>query len=118
MNLYGTSGETLKSAITATGDSLRYQWYFKNDGSASRTKSGFTGNATAAMMIPVNATTVKRTFKRIVTDKYGVTAESDTFRVLISNIKILSQPKDIVSEEGFLESVTVVAQGTRLVYQW
>ena len=117
-DLYGASGDTVKAMIEATGNGLTFQWYFMNDGTDKWSKSGFAGNTTRTMSIPVNATTTKRSFKCIVTDANGVSVESNAIRVKVSSLKIVSQPSDIVSEIGALEEATVVAQGTGLTYQW
>ena len=118
VNLSGSYGDTVKATLTAMGTGLKYQWYFKTDGMSGWSKSGFAGSTTNTMSIPVNATTVKRSFKCVVTDKYGVAAESNIIRVSMSSIKIMSQPKDIEGEIGGLEEMTVVAEGNGLKYQW
>ena len=117
-NLQGASGDTVKAIIKATGSGLKYQWYFLSDGTSTWKKSGFTGNATATMTIPVSVSSTGRSYKCVVTDKYGLTVESDVIRVVMSSIKILSQPMDIVSEMGALEEATVKASGNGLKYQW
>ena len=118
VNLYGASGDTVKATVKASGEDLKYQWYFMNDGTTTWKKSGFTGNATSAMSIPVSSSSTSRSYKCIVTDKYGITVESNIMRVTMSSIKILSQPQDIVSEIDALEQITVKASGSGLKYQW
>ena len=118
VNLSGASGDTVKATISATGSGLKYQWYFLTDGTDKWNKSGFTGNTTTTMSIPVNATSVKRQYKCIVTDTYGLSVESDTIRVSLSSIKIIKQPQDIISVIGALEEATIQAQGNGLKYQW
>ena len=118
VSLFGLAGETVTTIMTASGEELRYQWYFKSDGTTAWRKSGFAGNTTPCMAIPVNATSVARSYKCIVTDRYGVTAESDLIRVEISSLKILAEPEDIVTEIGFLGMATVTARGEGLKYQW
>ena len=117
-DMYGANGEIVKADVTARGNNLRYQWYFMNDGTEKWIKSGFTGNATKTMSIPVNSTTMKRSFKCVITDEYGVILESNTIRVKLRTIKLITQPNDIVSVMYALEEATVIAQGNGLRYQW
>ncbi|MBP3703979.1 MAG: hypothetical protein J6I98_00465, partial [Clostridia bacterium] len=69
-------GAIAKTTVKATGDGLTYQWYFKNAGASSFSKTtSFTGTSYSAVM---NAARDGRQIYCVVTDKYGKTAKSNT----------------------------------------
>ena len=68
-------GATAKVTVTATGEGLTYEWYFKNKGASSFTKTtNFTGNTYSVKM---DATRNGRQVYCVITDKYGNQVMSD-----------------------------------------
>lgn len=69
------TGATAKTAVSAAGDRLTYQWYIKNKGSKSFAKSSIkSATYTVKMSSAVNG----RQVYCVVKDKYGNTVQSNT----------------------------------------
>jgi len=74
-NATAAIGSTVKTTVTATGNGLKYQWYYKNPGSSSFSKSSVTSATySTTMSTSVNG----RQVYCIVTDTYGRTVKSST----------------------------------------
>lgn len=110
-------GETVTFSVSATGDVLSYQWQYRagTDGEWSNATS--TGNKTASMQVALNATTLQRYYRCMITDMYGNTQTSTAVKP-IEIIKITSQPVSASAGLNKNASFTVIAQGTALTYQW
>ena len=62
--------------LTATGDGLTYEWYYKNgDVAKFRKTTSFTGNTYSVKM---NEERADRQVYCVITDKYGNSVKSDT----------------------------------------
>ena len=68
-------GTIAKAAVKATGDGLKYQWYIKNAGQSSFSKSSVTS---ATYSCTMNSKSDGRQAYCVITDKYGKTDKSDT----------------------------------------
>ena len=112
---YGKEGETVKVSVEATGDDLTYQWYIKNDGKTSYSKSSVT---TATYSAKMNATSHNRRLYVVVTDKHGNSVKSNV--VLIRRAaSIVTEPASATyAKEGATAKVTVKAVGDDLKYTW
>ena len=109
-------GSTAKVTVKATGDGLKYQWYVKNAGKDSFSKSSITK---ATYSVEMSDKADGRKVYCVVTDKYGKTAKSDTVTLTMKTpLKITTQPKSVAVEEGVTAKVTVKATGDGLKYQW
>lgn len=111
------NGETAKITVKASGDGLKYTWYYKEKGAKSFKKtSTFTGNTYTATM------STGRDGRQVyckVTDKYGKTVQTKTVTLkLIKKIKIASQPKSVAVYEGEKANISFVARGVGLQYTW
>jgi hypothetical protein len=103
--------------LTAQGEGLTYQWYYKNKNAADFVRSGYTGNSYSSTMAEYcNG----RQVYCVVTDQYGnsVTSEIATMTRTPKALKILTQPQDVQAAVGEKVKITVVAQGEGLTYQW
>ena len=68
-------GEKAKVTVKAVGDGLTYQWYIKNPGKDSYSKSSVTSATYSCKM--TDAADGRRVYC-VVTDAYGKTAKSNT----------------------------------------
>ena len=67
--LVHSSGATAAVTVKATGDGLKYEWYYKNKGATTFSKTtSFTGNTYSVAM---DATRDGRQIYCVVKDKYG-----------------------------------------------
>ena len=68
-------GETASASVTATGDGLKYQWYYMDPGAESFTQSSITGKTYYTAMA---ANKSGRQVYCVIKDKYGNTVKSNT----------------------------------------
>ena len=68
------NGKQAKTTVKASGDGLKYTWYFKNVGSNTWSKSSLTGNS---YYVTMKSTTKNRQVYCVVTDKYGTSVQSN-----------------------------------------
>ncbi len=108
-------GGTAKFTVKATGAGLTYQWQYYTG--SKWTNSGFTGNKTASLSVPVTVARNGQKYRCVVTDANGATVTSST-AVLKVKTKITAQPKDVTAAIGDTARFTVKATGYRLTYQW
>ena len=110
-------GETAKVTVEAQGDGLKYAWYYKNPGDSSYTKtSTYKSNYYS---ITMNESRSGRYVYCKVTDKYGNTVKSKTVSLKMAEpVTITQQPKSVRVADGETASVTVIAEGDGLTYEW
>lgn len=111
---YAQNGKTAKTTVTATGEGLKYQWYFREANGKKYVKSSRTSSTYACTMTPENNN--RRVYCKV-TDKYGNTVQTTTvlFRMSVS---IKKQPVNVSVVAGKTAKVSVSAVGTGLKYQW
>lgn len=116
-NVTVAEGETAEVRVTAVGDGLTYQWYYKNVGDAGFTlTTSFTGDTYS---IAMDASRSGRLVYCVITDQYGNSVTSDTVTLkLPTPLAITKQPKDTTAADGALALVRVEAAGDGLTYQW
>ena len=112
-------GETATVYFDVTGDSLTYQWYFKNVGQSKFSKSSVVSSKyTCTMSEKANG----RQVYCVATDYYGNTVKSKTVTVRAAESRktaaILTQPKTTYTKSGEKVKVTLKAEGDGLTYQW
>ena len=109
-------GEKAKVTVKATGDGVKYTWYYKNAGASEYTKST-TESSTYSLKM-----TEERDGRMVycqVSDAYGRTLDSNEV-TLDARIKaeVVKQPKSVTASDGADVSFTVGAKGDGLKYQW
>ncbi|MCQ2457146.1 MAG: hypothetical protein MJ142_00250 [Clostridia bacterium] len=111
------AGDTATTKIVATGDGLKYAWYYKDKGSSSFTKGTIT---TATYSLKITDARNGRQVYCIVKDKYGNSVKSNTVTLSIAvPVKITTQPKNAkAAQAGAKVTVKVVASGDGLKYVW
>ena len=120
-DVYVNEGETAVTSFKAEGLDLTYQWYIKEKGSNVWTKSSLKTDTYYVTMIPSKS---GRQVKCIVTDRYGMTAETSVVTLNMNppdgytGPVILAQPEDCTVSYGGMATSTVIAEGYRLTYQW
>ena len=111
---YTAYGSTAKASIKATGDGLKYTWYFKNAGSSKYSKSSITKSTYSTTM---DDKTNGRSVYCVVKDKKGKTVKSAT-AILRMKATITTQPKTTYAQQGATAKLTVKAKGDGLKYAW
>ena len=71
--------KTVKVTVSAKGDGLKYQWYYRNAGDSKFTKSNQT---TASYSTTMTAARAGRYLYCVVKDTYGNVVKTDTVRIL------------------------------------
>ncbi len=107
-------GKSVTLSVRATGDSLRYQWYFRKKGQTSF--SVWNGHTKTTETVSPNATWDGIQLYCRITDASGNFVDSDT--VTISVLSIATQPQNVTVAAGKDATFTVKATGSGLQYQW
>ena len=111
-------GKTASVTVNATGDGLKYKWYYKNKGASKFTlTTSVTGNTYSAKM---DASRDGRQVYCVVTDKYGNSRKTATTTLTVkrTTTKITTQPKTGYAQLNKTAKVTVKASGDGLTYTW
>ncbi|MBR3556155.1 MAG: immunoglobulin domain-containing protein [Oscillospiraceae bacterium] len=115
-NYVGASGSTASFSVVASGDELTYQWWLKNPGGSSFSKSSVKIANYSATLTESNS---GRQLYCVVTDKYGSSVTTDTVTMTLSTpLAITAQPMDYTGTTGSTASFSIVAEGDGLSYQW
>ena len=110
------SGKTVKLTVKATGDGLKYQWYYAKKGS---TKCKKLSAKKDTYSVKVSSSVDGRKYYCLVTDKYGQTVKSSVVTLTMQRAaKILTQPKNVSVKNGKTAKVTIKAEGDGLKYTW
>ena len=117
---YAGFNQTAVTDFEATGDGLTYQWYFKNPGKDTWTRSSLKGTGYSVLITKSKS---GREVKCIITDRYGNTAETEPATLYYAapagyELKITNQPRDAAADLGETVSVSVTAEGDGVSYQW
>gem|GEM_PF-1060079 len=108
-------GSAAKVTLTAVGDGLTYQWYYKNKGA---TKFSYTDSFKSnTYSVSMNDTRNGRQIYCVITDIYGNSVTSDTVTLHIA-ASVVTQPQSVVAAPGATAKVTVKAAGDVLTYKW
>ena len=111
-------GKTASVTANATGDGLKYKWYFKDKGASKFSlTTSFTGKTYSVKM---NASRDGRQVYCVITDKYGVSRKTavTTLTVKRTTPKITTQPKTGYAQLNKSAKTTVKATGDGLKYTW
>ena len=111
------NGKTAKVSVYATGEGLTYQWYVKNPGGSSYSRSSVTGNTYSC---PMDADRNGRKVYCKVTDRFGNSVNSSvaTLSMARTELKIITQPKPVTVANGAVARISVQATGDGLKYKW
>lgn len=102
--------------VIAHGDGLTYQWYVKNPGATSYSKSSVTSSTYSVTM---NEERDGRQVYCVVKDKYGARLKSNGVRLSMKDpVTITRQPVNKTAAENEKVKVTVAAEGDGVTYQW
>lgn len=116
VNGYAAEGETVRTAVTAKGDGLRYQWYVKDPGDKTFGKSSVQKNTYS---FTLSARTSGRQVYCVITDDHGDSVTSKTVTLKIPTpLRITMQPNNSYVELGEKATISLTAQGDELQYQW
>ena len=74
-NASAPSGTTVKTSVTASGDGLKYQWYYCNAGGTTFKKSSV---KTAIYSTTMGTSANGRKVYCVITDRYGKSVKSNT----------------------------------------
>ena len=112
------AGKSVTFSVTATGNSLSYQWQYQG-----RTSTKWTNfaNATSASMTKMpSASWDGWKVRCVVTDGSGNTVASDTAVITIEEetLAITAQPESVTTQAGGSVTFSVTATGSSLSYQW
>ena len=111
---YAKKNATAKVTVKASGDGLKYAWYYKNAGASKFTKASAT---TATYSVKLSSTTKNRQVYCVVTDKYGNKVTSKTV-YLREAVSVTTQPKTVTVAKNATAKVSVKASGDGLKYTW
>lgn len=111
---YTANGATAKATVVAEGDGLTYQWYVKNAGGSSYSKSSC---KTATYSCKMSSASKDRYVRCKITDQYGTVVWTNTVRLRMK-VGIGVQPANQSVKEGATAKFTVSAVGSGLTYQW
>lgn len=117
VNVAVKSGKTAKVTVKATGDGLKYQWYYAKKGSSKFTK--LSGKTSASYSVKMSSSVNGRKVYCIITDQYGNTVKTATVTLYKGNAaKISTQPKSVAAVKNKTAKITVKATGDGLKYTW
>jgi len=115
-NCAAPSGEYVKTKVVASGDGLKYQWYFCEANGTKFMKSGVTGATYSAEMKPSKN---GRRIYCVITDQYGFTVQSNTVTLYMGKpVTIVEQPTNGIAPSGKIAKTAFTAEGEGLSYQW
>jgi len=115
-----TSGQA-KFSVTAVGDGLTYQWYWRRNASYAWGACGFTGCKTNTMTVDVISARNGFEYRCEVKDKYGNIKYSNPATIYAEEpTAITLQPKSINAQKGTVITFSVGTNkaSSKLTYQW
>ena len=109
-------GTTAKVTVTATGDGLTYQWYYKDADATNFSKSSV---KKATYSTTIDSTISGRQVYCVVKDQYGNFVKSTTVTLTKGYAaKITKQPTSAIAANGATVKASVSATGDGLSYTW
>ena len=116
-NQNATSGEPITVSVKASGDFIKYQWYYRKEGQSEFNlwRNRVRPTETAVTTESWNGMQV---YCRL-TDKYGNSVQSKTITVTVEpKLAITGQPRSCAIALGESLTLSAKAQGMGLQYQW
>jgi Uncharacterized protein with SCP/PR1 domains len=116
-NVTVVSGATAVFEVSAEGNDLVYQWYYRKAGASGWSR--WNGHTAAVTSGTANESwNGMQVFCRV-TDAGGISADSETAVVTVKQPVVISaQPKDVTVAPGAVASFEITASGEELQYQW
>ncbi|MBR5429892.1 MAG: leucine-rich repeat domain-containing protein, partial [Firmicutes bacterium] len=115
----GAVGSTATFSVTARGNGLSYQWYYRKGDSGDFTKSTLACGTTPTYSMTVAERHDGWQYYCIVMDDFGNPLRSDIVTIHVAAPPaITTQPKDFTGAAGSTIKFTVKASGEGLSYQW
>ena len=116
VNAVVKSGKTAKVTVKATGDGLKYTWYYAKKGSSKFKKASVTS---ATYSVKMSSSVDGRKVYCVITDQYGTSVKTKTVTLYKGTpVKLTTQPKNVTVVSGKTGKLTVKASGSGLKYQW
>ena len=117
VNYISCEGNSAIFSVTATGDSLHYQW---RKGLVNLINGGNISGATSDTLRinPVSVLDTSSLYNVIITGRCGSDTSINVSLIINSNIVISSQPSNKTACPGDSVSFSVIATGSGLTYQW
>lgn len=110
------AGEKAKTTVKASGDGLKYQWYYKNPDASKFKKSSITSKTYSFKMTKAKS---GRQVYCVIKDAYGNKVKTQTVTLKIpKQLKITKQPVDVLAELGTTGKITTKASGDKVTYRW
>ena len=110
-------GSQTTLSVKATGDGLKYQWYFQKKGQTSWTL--WNGRTRASETVTPNDTWDGIQLYCLIKDKYGASVKSGAAKICLGTpLAIMTQPTNKTASQGETITLSFRAQGTGLKYQW
>lgn len=115
-NAAASEGAVVTTAVTAEGEDLQYQWYYKNLTQSQFYKSSLKTNTYSWK---ITAKDSGRQVYCVIWDAFGNEVTTDTVTLKIPQpLKITKQPANVLTKIGTEGKTTVAATGEGLTYQW
>ena len=112
-------GNKVSFHVTAAGNGLSYQWYYKSPNSSSFKKTSSASGLTADYSITAAAKHNGYKYYCVVTDAEGYTDKSQTVTLTVNiSTVIIQQPKNVTASMGEDAVFNVKATGDNISYQW
>ena len=110
-------GSAATLSLKATGEGLKYQWYFKKKGQTSFNL--WNGRTHASETVTPNDTWDGIQLYCLVRDSYGNSLKSDVITITLKEpLAITQQPQSRTIKKGSSMTISVKATGSGLKYQW
>lgn len=109
-------GHTASFSVTATGQSLSYQWQYSDD--AGSTWSNLSGKTSSSYSVTASTSINNRRFRCVVTNDSGSVNSSSAKLTVVAAPTISKHPTSQTTLAGETVYFSVTASGQSLTYQW
>ncbi|SEF58574.1 Immunoglobulin domain-containing protein [Eubacterium ruminantium] len=110
------AGDTAKFYVSASGKSIKYQWYVWDGKNDRWAKSGATGTATRVLSVKAEKILNGKLYKCKVTNAGG-SIETKVVRLIVKPV-ISTQPSSVTVVEGEDATFYLTSNSPSAVYQW
>lgn len=113
---FAASGHNAVFSVTAEGEELTYQWYYRKKGSS--TWNRIKGKTENTLTVEVKSSKNGYWYRCLVQNSAGKVKSASAKLTVVTKPKITAQPKAISPVPGEAASFRVKASGGALQYQW